>query len=131
MTFDHLVLWSRRLGWICSLVAPLLTAVPASAGEVDVVGVKVTKAGGDVYRFDVTLRHADEGWEHYADRWEVVSLDGGKLGQRVLAHPHVDEQPFTRSASITIPAGTTEVIVRGHDLVHGYGGTEMRVSLPH
>ena len=45
----------------------------------------------------VTLAHPDTGWDHYADGWEVVTGDGTSLGLRVLAHPHVDEQPFTRS----------------------------------
>ena len=54
--------------------------------------------------FSVTLEHADEGWSHYADQWEVLSLDGNLLGKRVLHHPHENEQPFTRSLSgVAIP----------------------------
>jgi len=62
----------------------------------------------------------------------VVSLDGKTVyGERVLYHPHVSEQPFTRSLSgVAVPAGVREVIVRGHDKVHGLGGVEMRVVLP-
>jgi hypothetical protein len=41
----------------------------------------------------VTVRHADEGWEHYADCWEVLTLDGEVLATRELAHPHDNEQP--------------------------------------
>lgn len=101
------------------------------AGEADVVDVAVSVAGENRYDFGVTVRHADEGWKHYADGWDVVSPDGKVLATRKLWHPHVDEQPFTRSLSgVTIPKGVKEVVIRAHDSVHGYGGAEMRVSLP-
>jgi len=52
------------------------------------------------------------------------------LATRTLLHPHENEQPFTRSLSgVRIPDGVTEVIVRAHDKVHGYGGAEMRVTV--
>ena len=83
------------------------------------------------YRIEVTVRHADEGWEHYADRWEVLSPDGTVLATRVLRHPHVEEQPFTRSLSgVRIPEGIDEIIVRAHDSRDGYGGRSLRVKLP-
>jgi hypothetical protein len=86
-------------------------------------------AGG--WRFDVTVRHNDEGWDHYADAWQVVdSRNGRVLGERILAHPHDNEQPFTRSQSgITIPAGLTRVLVRAKCNVHGFGGQEILVDL--
>jgi hypothetical protein len=103
----------------------------ALAGEVDVIAVDASKDSEGRYSFGVTLRHADEGWEHYADAWQVVAPDGTVLGTRTLYHPHVDEQPFTRGLSgVQIPGGTTEVIVRAHDKVHGLGGKEFRVKLP-
>ena len=102
-----------------------------SAGEVDVVNVAVKANAAGVYRFDVTLRHADEGWDHYADRWEIRDGEGTVLATRVLAHPHVDEQPFTRSlGGVKIPAGLNRVTVAAHDSQHGYGGSEMSVDLP-
>ncbi len=108
-----------------------LTGGAAIAGEADVIGVEVVKENTEGYRFDVTVRHADEGWEHYADAWEVLAGDGTVLGTRTLLHPHENEQPFTRSlAGVQIPAGVTEVVVRAHDSVHGYGGAEMKVALP-
>jgi murein DD-endopeptidase MepM/ murein hydrolase activator NlpD len=104
-------------------------STPVFAGGADVVGVKISGSGGS-YNFSVTVKHDDTGWEHFANRWEVVGEDGTVYGTRVLAHPHVNEQPFTRSGSIKIPAGVTTVIVRANDLVHGLGGKEMKVSLP-
>lgn len=114
------------------LLAGTVMAVTAGqAGEADVVGVKVSKTGERVYRFDVTVRHGDTGWDHYADRWEVLAPDGTVLGVRVLAHPHENEQPFTRSLSgVEIPAGMTEVRVRAGDSVHKFGDAEMTVAVP-
>ena len=112
-------------------LALLVLPGPALAGEVAVVAAKATGTADGSYRFDVTLRHADEGWDHYADAWDVLAPDGTVLGTRVLYHPHVDEQPFTRSLSgVRVPAGVTEVTIRAHDKVHEYGGKELTVKLP-
>lgn len=106
------------------------TAGSAAAGEADVVGVEVRRSG-ESWTFDVTVRHADTGWDHYADRWEVIGPDGTVLAARTLHHPHVDEQPFTRSlGGVAIPADVEAVTLRAHDSVHGYGGEEVRVALP-
>ncbi len=105
------------------------TCAQAFAGEADVVDVEIEGSGTE-YRFSVTVKHADEGWEHYVNRWEVLDTHGNVLGKRILAHPHVEEQPFTRSATISIPAEITSVVVRAHDSVDGYGGKEVTVSLP-
>jgi len=105
-------------------------AAAATAGEADVVKVEAYQVGNE-WSFDVTVRHADTGWDHYADKWDVIAPDGTVLGTRVLYHPHVNEQPFTRSlGGVAIPDGVAEVIVRAHDSVHGYGGAEVRVTLP-
>ena len=118
-----------RAGLLFALAVFPLTAL---AGEADVVDVEVTKQGEGRFRFDVTVRHADEGWDHYADRWEVLGPDGAALGVRELAHPHVNEQPFTRSLTgVAIPADVGEVRVRARDSVHGYGGEEKTVAVPH
>lgn len=89
---------------LTALVLALTFVVPSFAGESDVVAVNVSVASDGTYRFDVTVQHADEGWNHYADGWEVLTTDGKRLGYRKLLHPHVDEQPFTRSLSgVEIP----------------------------
>ncbi|MCP4933154.1 MAG: hypothetical protein GY927_02880 [bacterium] len=101
------------------------------AGEADIVDVKITKQGADTYRFEVTLRHADTGWKHYADAFIIVGPSGKQLGKRVLFHPHVNEQSFTRSLSgVKIPTDIVTVTIRAHDSVHELGGEEIRVKLP-
>ncbi len=112
------------------LAAWSLTAAGALAGEADVVGVAARSSGGG-WSFDVTVRHGDTGWEHYADAWRVVGSDGVVYGTRTLLHPHVDEQPFTRSLSgVSIPEGIDTVTVESHDSVHGWGGAAVEVTLP-
>ena len=92
-------------------IAMMLIAGPLVAGEADVVNVTVVKTAPDVYGFNVTVRHDDTGWEHYADKWEVLDLDRNVLATRILYHPHVDEQPFTRSLSaVKIPAAESILI---------------------
>ncbi|MEM7023552.1 MAG: hypothetical protein AAF637_13315 [Pseudomonadota bacterium] len=116
---------------IGAMLATALLAGDVMAGEADVVAVEVSRAGDGTYRFDVTVRHDDTGWEHYADAWDVVAPDGSVLGTRTLLHPHENEQPFTRSLSgVAVPEGIAEVTVRAHDNVDGYGGVEMTVALP-
>lgn len=117
----------RTLVIVSSLIC---LPVSVTAGEVDVVDVKAERQSDGNWRFSVTLLHDDEGWDHYADRWDVVGPDGTVYGERILAHPHVNEQPFTRSLSgVSIPPGVTEVTIRGNDSVHGLGGKEMTVAL--
>ncbi|QUS55165.1 hypothetical protein [Pseudovibrio brasiliensis] len=108
-----------------------MLATQAMAGDANVVAAKVTPQADSTYRFDVTVRHGDEGWDHYADAWEVLSEDGKVLAVRTLAHPHVNEQPFTRSLSgVQVPAGMDRVVIRARDSVHGYGGETLTVDLP-
>lgn len=108
----------------------ILSGSIAYAGEADVVSVEAAKSNDGSYRFEVTVSHQDEGWKHYVNKWEIVAPDGTVLGTRVRHHPHVDEQPFTRSlAGVTIPTETPEVSVRAHDSVHEYGGKVFNLKL--
>ncbi len=108
------------------------TAPPTDAPDLDlreanVVGVAVAR-DGDVYDFDVTLHHDDDGEEGYANWWQVERLDGERLGRRELLHAH-SQQPFTRSETVEIPDDVGCVVVRGHDQTHGYGGRLAVVDL--
>jgi hypothetical protein len=111
---------------------------PALAGEADVVDARVecrpAPGGRDasICKFAVSVRHADEGWDHYANRYEILAPDGQVLATRVLRHPHVEEQPFTRGISrVRIPHAVDEVTIRAGDLVHGLGGAELQLKVPH
>ncbi len=110
-----------------ALAASLATSA-AAAGEVEVVKVDAVRGAANTYGFEVTLRHADDGWDHYADGWEVVGPDGTVLGTRVLYHPHVQEQPFTRGLSgVKIPAGALAEAVRPELVGLAFGDAKKRV----
>lgn len=91
-----------------------------------VLAIRVRRQADGRYRFDATVRHRDEGWEHYADRWQVLG-DGVVNGERILLHPHDSEQPFTRSQSDVTADGV--VTVAASDLVHGFGGSTIAIDL--
>jgi hypothetical protein len=108
-----------------------LAAGVALAGEADVVGAKATRASDGTWRFDVTIRSHDKGWDYYADAFEVLTPDGRLLGTRVLLHPHEDEQPFTRELDgIRIPAGVERVVIRARHKPKGYDGRTLELRLP-
>ncbi len=106
-------------------------------GNADVTFVKATHTGDNNWTFEVTANHPDAGWSDFMDGWDVVLPDGKRIllapkdkFTRVLAHPHVNQQPVTRTQeNILIPAGTKTVIVRAHDLADGYGGQVVEVKL--
>jgi hypothetical protein len=102
----------------------------AAGGCAHVVAATIERTG-DNFTVSATVGSADMGWEKYADAFEVRAPDGTVLGTRILAHPHVDEQPFTRSLTgVEIPAGTTEVTVAARDLVVGFCGEVVVLSVP-
>ena len=115
------------------LVVFLLSLAPnyVRAGQVDIIDARVEQTAQGIFSFSVTLKHDDAGWQHYADKWEVRAPDGSVLGTRVLYHPHVKEQPFTRALSgVKIPSGITSVIIRAHDSVHGWAGKTITLTIP-
>jgi hypothetical protein len=124
------VVMNDRSSVVKSLLWLLVVVAPGSfANEVKIVDVKVECSGSCT--FLVTLEHEDEGWDHYADRWDVFTLDDRLLKSRVLHHPHEHEQPFTRSVSgVQIPADQSQVKIRARDLKHGYSSQEFIVDIP-
>lgn len=113
--------------------AALFTVVPTAwSGDADVLEAKVTAVGDSRFRIDATVAHEDTGWDHYADRWDVLTEDGTLLGTRKLLHPHENEQPFTRSLTLEIPKDVARVVIRAGDSVHGdAGGKTVTVDVPH
>jgi len=111
------------------LAAGCLLANGALAGDVEIVSATAKQSAGG-WTISVTLRHGDTGWDHYADLWAVYTPDGMLLGRRELAHPHVNEQPFTRSLSgVDVPEGVDEVVIKARDSVHGVSPQDYRLEL--
>jgi hypothetical protein len=116
---------------VISMICSVIALNHAQANEVEIVDAQASRGANGVYRFNVTLRHADNGWDHYADRWDVLGPKGEVLGSRVLLHPHVTEQPFTRSLSgVVIPEALKTVNIRAHDKEHGDSPEMFKVTLP-
>lgn len=109
--------------------AALLLASAAAADMPEIVEARAEKTGMS-WRVDVTIRHPDTGWDHYADGWEVRDADGNRLGTRELHHPHVEEQPFTRAlVNVDLPDGTREIFIRAHCSVDGWTGDAVRIEV--
>ncbi|WP_299735255.1 hypothetical protein [uncultured Roseobacter sp.] len=111
------------------IFALFVVAAPALAEPPQIDNVKAIRSG-DTWRFEVTISHPDTGWDHYADAWRVLDMQGNQIAIRELAHPHVQEQPFTRSLSgVRLPEGTTQVQIQARDLPGGWNPTATIVTL--
>lgn len=122
---------------LCLLAVPIVALSILSLGNTPaladppVIEAASASRAGNLWRFDVTLRHPDSGWDHYADGWEVLAPDGTSLGLRGLAHPHENEQPFTRSLTgVSVPDGVDHVMIRARCLIDGWADAVYRVNLP-
>ncbi len=108
------------------IILVLFFAQSVMASTPEVVDVKVEITPAQKYNFSVTIEHEDSGWDHYANAWRVYSPQGKLLGERILHHPHVKEQPFTRTLrGVRIPVDIDEVIIKASCSVkneneHGY-----------
>jgi hypothetical protein len=106
------------------------TATAPAAECAHVVDVTI-EPGSNGFTVAATVASNDTGWEKYADAWQVLGPDGELLGERILTHPHENEQPFTRSLSgVQIPEGVTEVTVAARDLVLGFCGDVFSIEVP-
>ncbi|MEJ2135059.1 MAG: hypothetical protein P8X86_07435 [Desulfofustis sp.] len=126
-----MTMMTKASWYAAACLAALSSSSLVHAGEADVIEARVDQNAAGTYDFSVTVQHADEGWNHYADKWEVLDDQGRVVATRVLHHPHVNEQPFTRGLTgVTLPGGRATYSVRAHDSVHDYGGQEVTVDLP-
>lgn len=126
---------------LSSLVSSLVT-LPVLATEIkvdsystsldfaQVTFVAAKQSSDSTWCFNTTVRHQDEGWDHYANAWTVNDLAGNQLGKRVLYHPHDTEQPFTRSlCNVNIPDNISKVTISAQCEKHGIGGHVVEIDL--
>jgi len=110
-------------------LALLLGANAAVAETPEIVGATAQRVGMG-WRIDVTLKHPDSGWDHYADAWEVLDAKGTHIATRELMHPHVEEQPFTRSlVNVMLPDGITRILIRARCSGDGWSSETYAVDL--
>ena len=104
--------------FFCTL---FLAPVSATADPAVIVEAQA-RPSGDGWTVSVTLRHGDTGWDDYADGWRVVTAAGAVLGTRELLHPHVDEQPFTRSRHFASLPADVPLFVESSTTRTGWSG---------
>jgi hypothetical protein len=116
---------------IPSALGALLVSSVAMADPPRVVAASATRDGDGTWTISVSLQHPDTGWDHYASGWQVLTPDGTVIGYRELTHPHVDEQPFTRSLSgVKIPDGLREVLIQPRCTMDGWVPMPTMLTLP-
>ena len=126
---------SRQLVIATVLVALALGACAGAEprpdpGEcADVIDATITSSEGG-YTVSATVQSADTGWDKYADAIVIRIPEGDTIGVRELTHPHVDEQPFTRSITLELPTGVGEIVVAANDSVDGLCGVTVLVEVP-
>lgn len=114
-----------------ALAAALYATATAAGADAPKVENASARQTGNTWSVSVTLSHPDTGWDHYADGWEVLAPNGTSLGVRVLVHPHVDEQPFTRSlGGVQIPEGAATLLIRARCNVDGWNADTFEMALP-
>ncbi|MDU8929297.1 hypothetical protein RXV86_18040 [Alisedimentitalea sp. MJ-SS2] len=111
-------------------IALTLTLLTTARADMPTIVEASAHRVGMGWRIDVTLQHPDTGWEHYADGWEILDKSGKQLGYRKLMHPHVEEQPFTRSlVNVMLPDGTREVFIRANCSKAGMSTDSVAIDL--
>ena len=93
---------------------------PPSDGTASISKVSVSGDESN-YIFSVEVKSPDLGCNQYADWWEVISEEETLIYRRILAHSHVNEQPFTRSGGAVGITKDQIVYVRVHMNNKGYG----------
>ena len=93
-----------------------------------VISVSVT-GNENAYTFSVGVLSPDTGCNQYADWWEVISESGSLIYRRILAHSHVNEQPFVRSGGSVNIKEDLVVIIRVHMNTSGYGTRTLKGSV--
>ena len=109
------------------------SAAEPAAGDLfpDVLDVKLEPESNGRWTVSATISSPYDSPERYADGFRVTAADGSVLGERVLAHDHASEQPFTRSlSSVLIPAETESIVVEARDQISGYGGATVSLPVP-
>lgn len=90
----------------------IITSSISIASDAKIIKASAELTSAQKFNITVTLEHADEGWDHFANAWRVYSKEGELIGERVLHHPHVKEQPFTRTLlGLSVPSNVKEVVI--------------------
>lgn len=106
---------------LASCVKTVETDPPAEEPALAKVLSVAVSGDENAYRFNVEVESPDLGCDQYADWWEVITEEGTLIYRRILAHSHVNEQPFKRSGSPIAIAADQIIFIRAHMNNSGYG----------
>ena len=109
-------------------VEPEQSSTVAQNRSAAVTAVNYSGESGN-YIFSVTVESPDVGCEQYANWWEILTPDDTLVYRRILAHSHVNEQPFTRSGGPVNVSADEEIIIRAHMNSTGYGTRVFRGTI--
>jgi hypothetical protein len=132
------LLWlTIHLLWISSVICQEAGNESSSSLSADcahVVGATAQQsASSGLWTFSATVSSSETGWDKYADEWRVLSDQTGMVtvfGTRALLHPHVEEQPFTRSMSgVLVPETFHTVKLVARDSVLDYCGDAFELNI--
>ena len=119
----------KKITFLTSVLL-LMLSQSSKANDINILAAAIIHQSHGEYLVNVKLEHHDTGWQHYADEWRLVDNKGNILGSRVLQHPHVHEQPFTRSLSnVKISSELETVYIEAHDKVHGWTKNRLMIDL--
>ena len=103
---------------------------PEEGNDNTVKIVSVTTTGNENnYSFSVGISSPDKGCSQYANWWEVTTENGDLIYRRILAHSHVNEQPFVRSGGSVKISKDQIVIIRLHMNNTGYSAKAFKGSV--
>jgi hypothetical protein len=109
---------------VALVFSPLLLAK-----EVEITKVELEPTGS-TWTVHVTLRHDDQGFEHYANGWRLVDAKKNVIAAQELYHPHDKKKSFTDSkANIKIPSQTKLVFLEAQAKPHGWSKQRVRIDL--
>ena len=114
---------------ILLLLSLVLYIIITTASDVQLLTAAIIHQSQDEYLVSIKLQHEDTGWDHYADEWRIVDQQGTVLGTRVLLHPHVQEQLFTRALSnVKLDDKHTKIYIEAHDKQHGWAKEKLEID---
>jgi len=119
----------KKITFLTSVLL-LMLSQSSKANDINILAAAIIHQSHGEYLVNVKLEHHDTGWQHYADEWRLVDNEGNILGTRVLQHPHVHEQPFTRSLSnVKLSSELQAVFIEAHDKVQGWTKIRLMIDL--
>ncbi|MBQ4819463.1 hypothetical protein [Aquimarina sp. MMG016] len=99
----------------------MMISNPEITGDTAEIVSVSTSGDENNYTFSVGIKSPDTGCAQYANWWEVFTEDGTLIYRRILAHSHVNEQPFVRTGGPVDINKDQIIYVRAHMNTSGYG----------